>query len=66
MTDLPPMAAAKFRRHLFGLDWEYDNRRPRFRRWGVSDGSRGVGGRLNPASAYVALVRWRRVPARPS
>jgi hypothetical protein len=58
-------ATAKHRWTVAGLDWEYDTRWPRFRRWGVSDGSRGVGGRLNPLTAYVALLRWRRVPARP-
>jgi len=65
MTDRLPMAAPDHHWHLRGLDWEYDNRRPRFRRWGVSDGCRGVGGRLNPLTAYVALVRWRRVEMSP-
>lgn len=65
MSENLPAAVADHQWRIAGLDWEYDNRRPRFRRWGVSDGCRGVGGRLNPLTAYVALVRWRRVPARP-
>lgn len=60
-----PAAAPDHRWHVGGLDWEYDTRRPRFHRWGVSDGCRGVGCRLNPLTAYVALVRWRRVEPRP-
>lgn len=60
----PPMKAPPTRK-LFGLWWEYSPGLPRFHRWGVSDGSRGVGYHANPLSAYLALCRWRRKPAKP-
>lgn len=50
---------------MFGLEWEYDPAMPRFKRFGVRDRSRGVGSRATPITAYLALRRWRKEPARP-
>ena len=58
--------APRHRWEILGLRWEYECRAARRRRWGVSDGSRGVSGSHNPLSAYMALRRWRKVPARPA
>lgn len=65
LDDLQFMKAPP-RKRLFGLDWEYDRHKPRFHRFGVADGCRGVGNQSDPVTAYLALRRWRKVPARPS
>lgn len=57
--------APRHRWEVFGLRWEYECRRPRRKRWGVSDGMRGVEQNPNPVAAYFALRRWRKIPARP-
>lgn len=61
-----PCRAPRFRWELMGLRWEYDPEWRRFCRWGVSDGCRGVGGRTNPVTAYLALRRWRKVEPLPA
>ncbi len=60
-----PQAAEKYRRTILGLTWSYDPPARRLHRWGVSDDCRGVGGQSDPISAYIALRRWRKIPARP-
>ncbi|ROR91789.1 hypothetical protein EDD33_2664 [Nocardioides aurantiacus] len=70
-VNLPALDGLQFkkaapRKRLFGLTWEYDRREPRFERFGVSDGCRGVSRHANPATAYLALRRWRKAAARPS
>lgn len=57
--------APRHRWERFGLRWEYECRRPKGKRWGVSDGSRGCEQNRTPLAAYLALRRWRKVPARP-
>lgn len=45
--------------------------RPRYQieyergRWGMSDGSKGVGGCRTPFGAWLALRRWQRTPTPP-
>lgn len=65
MTDEKPTKAGNYH-EWFGLRFEYVPWGRRWHRWGVSDGRRGVGGSLNPLTAYLALRRWRNIPARPS
>lgn len=66
MAEHLPVAAEKYRWTIGEFTWAYDPLWPRFHRWGVSAHGRGVGGSLNPLTAYVAWRRWMKQPAIPS